>query len=139
MNTVIRIWTLYTLGKSGQSLPAAFYRCLANISLRTMASSGMLRRVALVRTDVSEEISDSFIRVTRIDELGRTLAVTINRRISSQRTQHLYSSEMTSMTLLPEVNTHSFDIIAPPCKSPSSKFVKASYTISASTSVDVQQ
>jgi hypothetical protein len=34
----------------------------------------MLRRVALVRTDVSEELSASIIRVTRIDELGRTLA-----------------------------------------------------------------
>jgi hypothetical protein len=41
-----------------------------------MASSGVLRRVALVRTDVSEELSASFIRVTRICELGTTLAVT---------------------------------------------------------------
>jgi hypothetical protein len=40
----------------------------------------MLRRVALVRTDVSEELSASFIRVTRIGELGTTLAVTSNRR-----------------------------------------------------------
>jgi hypothetical protein len=39
----------------------------------------MLRRVALVRTDVSEERSASFIRVTRIGELGTTLAVTSNR------------------------------------------------------------
>jgi hypothetical protein len=31
-----------------------------------MVSSGMLRRVALVRTNVSEEPSASFIRVTRI-------------------------------------------------------------------------
>jgi hypothetical protein len=37
-----------------------------------MASSGMLRRVALVRTDVSEEPSASFIRMTRIGELGTT-------------------------------------------------------------------
>jgi hypothetical protein len=39
-----------------------------------MASSGLLRRVALVRTEVSEELSASFIRVTRIGELGTTLA-----------------------------------------------------------------
>jgi hypothetical protein len=38
-----------------------------------MSSSGMLRRVALVRTDVSEELSSSFIRPTRIGELGTTL------------------------------------------------------------------
>jgi hypothetical protein len=43
-------------------------------------SSGMLRRVAFVRTDVPEELSASFIRVKRIDELGTTLAVTTNRR-----------------------------------------------------------
>jgi hypothetical protein len=42
-----------------------------------MASSEMLRRVALVRTDVSEELSAS-IRVTRIGELGTMLAVTGN-------------------------------------------------------------
>jgi hypothetical protein len=45
-----------------------------------MVFSGMLRRVALVRTDVSEELSDSFIRVTRICELGTTLAASSNRR-----------------------------------------------------------
>jgi hypothetical protein len=46
-----------------------------------MASPGMLRRVALVRTDVSEELSASFIRMTRIGEIGTTKAVTSNRRI----------------------------------------------------------
>jgi hypothetical protein len=35
----------------------------------------LLRRVALVRTDFSEEFSAFIIRVTRICELGKTLAV----------------------------------------------------------------
>jgi hypothetical protein len=39
----------------------------------------MLRHVALVRTHVSEELSAPFIGVTRIGELGTTLAVTSNR------------------------------------------------------------
>jgi hypothetical protein len=45
-----------------------------------MVSSGILRRVTLVRNDVSEEPSASFIRVTRIGELGTTQAATSNRR-----------------------------------------------------------
>jgi hypothetical protein len=44
-----------------------------------MPSSGMLRHMAVVRTDVSEEHSASIIKVTRIGELG-TLAVTSNQR-----------------------------------------------------------
>jgi hypothetical protein len=52
-----------------------------------MASSGMLRRMDLVRTDVSDEISASFIRVTRIDEIG-TLAVTSNRTTAIRRGHH---------------------------------------------------
>jgi hypothetical protein len=44
-----------------------------------MRSSGLLRRVALVRIEASEDLSASIIRVTRIGELG-TLAVTTNRR-----------------------------------------------------------
>jgi hypothetical protein len=43
-----------------------------------MVSSGLLRRVALVRTDLSEEPGASFIRVTKIDELGTTQAATSN-------------------------------------------------------------
>jgi hypothetical protein len=46
-----------------------------------MASSGMLHRVALVRTDVSKEPGASFIRVTKIGELGITQAATSNRRM----------------------------------------------------------
>jgi hypothetical protein len=40
-----------------------------------MCSSGMLCHVAVVRIDVSEELSASIIRVTRIGELGTRLAV----------------------------------------------------------------
>jgi hypothetical protein len=40
----------------------------------------MLRCVVLVRTDVSEERTASIIRVTRIGELGKTLAVTSSVR-----------------------------------------------------------
>jgi hypothetical protein len=36
-----------------------------------MQSFGMLCRVALVRTDVLEELTASIIRVIRIGELGR--------------------------------------------------------------------
>jgi hypothetical protein len=52
-----------------------------------MVSSGMLRRVDLVRTDVSEEPRASFIRVTRIGELGTTLAATSNRRTLRRNTK----------------------------------------------------
>jgi hypothetical protein len=51
-----------------------------------MESYGMLHRVALVKTDVSEEPSASFIRVTRIDELGTTQAAISNRRTLRRNT-----------------------------------------------------
>jgi hypothetical protein len=38
-----------------------------------MVAPGMLRRVTLVRTDVSEELSASFTRVTRIGSSQRAL------------------------------------------------------------------
>jgi hypothetical protein len=43
-----------------------------------MLSSGMLSRVDLVTSDVSEEGITSVIRVTIIGEVGATLAVTSN-------------------------------------------------------------
>jgi hypothetical protein len=58
------------------------YVCIRDLKfsrqwLWRMPSSGMLRRVAVVRTDVLEEDSAFIIEVT-IDELGTTLAVTSN-------------------------------------------------------------
>jgi hypothetical protein len=49
-----------------------------------MASFGMLQHVTLVRTDVLEDLSTSIIRVTRIGELGTTLAVTSHRRMHTE-------------------------------------------------------
>jgi hypothetical protein len=48
----------------------------------------MLHRVALVRSDVSEELSAFIIKVTRVGELGTTLAVTSNRRPLRRNTRH---------------------------------------------------
>jgi hypothetical protein len=68
-----------------------------------MAFSGMLRRVALVRTDVSEELSVSII-MTTIGELGTTFAVTSNRRMLRRFTkvflmkEALISSETSVLT-----------------------------------------
>jgi hypothetical protein len=45
-----------------------------------MPFSGMLRSVALVRRELSEELSASINRMTRIGELGTTQAATSNRR-----------------------------------------------------------
>jgi hypothetical protein len=47
----------------------------------------MLRLVALVRTDDSEERSASIITVTRIGELGTALAVTTNRSTLRRNTE----------------------------------------------------
>jgi hypothetical protein len=52
-------------------------------------SSGMLRRVALVRTDVPEEPGAYFIRGTRIGEIGTTQAATSNRRTLRRNTKYL--------------------------------------------------
>jgi hypothetical protein len=47
----------------------------------------MLRGVAFVKTDISEEFNASIIRVIRIGELGRKLAVTSNRRTLQRNTK----------------------------------------------------
>jgi hypothetical protein len=68
----------------------------------------MLRRLALVKTDVSEELSTSFIRVRRISELGTTLAATSNLRTlrSARRllvTASVVPSSPILVTLMKEV------------------------------------
>jgi hypothetical protein len=56
----------------------------------------MLRRVAPVRTNISEELGASFISVTRIGELGATLTVTSNRRASVASYSGLYGPQSRS-------------------------------------------
>jgi hypothetical protein len=77
----------------------AIYKIL---QILRMASSGMLRRVALVRTDVSEERSASFISVTRIGDVRRLLVtasvVNISQILDSLMKEELSSSETSVLT-----------------------------------------
>jgi hypothetical protein len=57
-----------------------------------MVSSGLLRRVALVTTDVSEELGVSFIRVTKIGALGTTQVATSNRRTLRRNTKYFFAA-----------------------------------------------
>jgi hypothetical protein len=61
-----------------------------------MVFSGMLRRMALVKADVSEEPSASFIRVTKIGELGTTLTATSNRRTLRRNINQSYIEKFSS-------------------------------------------
>jgi hypothetical protein len=70
-----------------------------------MASSGMLHRVGLVRTDVSGYLSASFITVTRIGELGTelgTASVVPSSPILVTRMQEVLSSSETSVLTRPK-------------------------------------
>jgi hypothetical protein len=73
-------------------------------------------RVALVRTDISEELSASFIRVTRIGKLGTLLAVTINQRMLRRATPLLVTasvvpSSLTLVTLMKEALSSSETLV----------------------------
>jgi demethoxyubiquinone hydroxylase (CLK1/Coq7/Cat5 family) len=65
-----------------------------------MPSSGMLRRLALTRTDVSEEHSAYIIRVTRIGELGATLVVTGKLFLRSVRRLLVTADVLPSLLIL---------------------------------------
>jgi hypothetical protein len=56
--------------------------------------------VTMKNADVSDQLSASFIRVTRISELGTTLAVTSNRR--TLRAQLFTASSPIPVTLMKE-------------------------------------
>jgi hypothetical protein len=62
-----------------------------------MGFSGILRHVALVKTDFSEELSASIIRVTRIGELGKKLAVVPSSPILDTLMMEALSSSETSV------------------------------------------
>jgi hypothetical protein len=64
-------------------------------------SSGILRRVALVKTDVSVETSATIIRVARICELGTTQVATSNRR-TLRRNSCVVPSSQILVTLMKE-------------------------------------
>jgi hypothetical protein len=67
-----------------------------------MVSSRILCRVALVRTDVSEDPSASIIKVTRIGELGTTLAVISNRGKLRRNAKCVVPSSPILVTLMKE-------------------------------------
>jgi hypothetical protein len=81
---------------------------------RIITSSGILRRVAIVRTDVSEERSASIIRVTTIDELRTRLAVTRNRCMEFFTVTAEKTSNLTTYT---ESSSPAFAMHAPPTSS----------------------
>jgi hypothetical protein len=77
-----------------------------------MASSVIVRHVAVVRTDVSEELSVSFIKVTRIGVLGTTLAVISNRRTLRRNTRwYLWLQP-------PNLNLPVIPVVTPPSLEP---------------------
>jgi hypothetical protein len=71
-----------------------------------MASSGMLRRVAIVRTDVSEDLKVSIRVVPSICELGTTLAVTSNRRTLRRNTWYSCHPDEGGATFLRNVGSY---------------------------------
>jgi hypothetical protein len=67
-----------------------------------MPSLGMLRHVALVKIDVSEESIASIIRVTSIGDLETTLAVTSNRSMQRVLVANVVPSSPILVTMMIE-------------------------------------
>jgi hypothetical protein len=65
------------------------FEVIMAVTMKT-PSSGMLCRVAIVRTDVSGERVTFIIKVTKIGELGTTVVVTSNRSTLQRNTKYFY-------------------------------------------------
>jgi hypothetical protein len=63
-----------------------------------MLSSGMFRRAALVRTEISEECIAIIVRVTRIGELGTMLAPISNGNMLRRNTAYVTAVKTSNLT-----------------------------------------
>jgi hypothetical protein len=101
--TVTNAFSIKTSHAQAEKTPVtAFHPKETHFSLWRMVSSGLLRRVALVRTDVSEEPGAS-MRVTKIGALGTTQAATSNRRTLRRNTS--VTSQKTPFFIVTAVKT----------------------------------
>jgi hypothetical protein len=82
-----------------------------------MVSSGMLRHVALVRTDILEELSASFIRVTSVHQLLVTASVVPSSLILvTLMKEALSSSETSILTRATQRNIPEYGILQSHCR-----------------------
>jgi hypothetical protein len=74
-------------------------------------SSVMLCRVVLVRTDLSDELSGSFNKVTRIGELGTLALFLVHRFLSSLLKEALSFAETSVLTKATRRNIPEYAIL----------------------------
>jgi hypothetical protein len=113
--------SVYTESSSGTAVPDVLHNSSVITSVResnssavydlwlsrrwvgTILYSGMLCRLAVVKTDVSEELSAPIIRVTIIGELGITLAVYLRSERRLLVTPNVVLSSSIFVTMMIEV------------------------------------